>query len=292
MTEEAFLNEIYAERSKTDKYFKSSSAAVQEGVKKRFARELADIQESLKVSKAWEEEQKKPEGERRSYEEVVKGITGKEPCASGQSSSFSNCSISGGAASGEERFYEGKNCAPTQYIGTYGNCMFCPLFEVIFNTASKMAKLSFDKLSHPIMLVVLVAWALWLAFEVMKHISSLQTKDAPTLFKTILAKGLVVMVVVIFLQEIHLSFSPWRWNRYLIPGLSWHSWLSATGPAARPITLLKTADCRYLWATASCAQLKPFSTSCKIQWLWAHHRCASAYLSKRRCLFSRPFRIC
>lgn len=200
MTEEAFLNEIYAERSKTDKYFKSSSAAVQEGVKKRFARELADIQESLKVSKAWEEEQKKPEGERRSYEEVVKGITGKEPCASGQSSSFSNCSISGGAASGEERFYEGKNCAPTQYIGTYGNCMFCPLFEVIFNTASKMAKLSFDKLSHPIMLVVLVAWALWLAFEVMKHISSLQTKDAPTLFKTILAKGLVVMVVVIFLQ--------------------------------------------------------------------------------------------
>lgn len=200
MTEEAFLNEIYAERSKTDKYFKSSSAAVQEGVKKRFARELADVQESLKISKAWEEEQKKPEGERRSYEEVVKDITGKEPCASGESSSFSNCSISGGSASGEARFYKGKNCAPTQYIGTYGNCMFCPLFEVIFNTASKMAKLSFEKLSHPIMLVVLVAWALWLAFEVMKHISSMQTKDAPTLFKTILAKGLVVMVAVIFLQ--------------------------------------------------------------------------------------------
>lgn len=200
MEEEAFLNALYAERSKTEKYFKSSSASVQESVKKRFAKELADIQESLKISKAWEAEQKKPEGERKSYEEVVQGITGKEPCKAGESSSFNNCSIEGGMGSGEERFYKGKNCAPTQYIGTFGNCLFCPLFEVIFNTATTVAKLAFEKLSYPVMMVMLIAWAIWMAFEVMKHVSSLQTKDSATLIKTLLSKGLVVLVAAIFLQ--------------------------------------------------------------------------------------------
>ena len=78
--------------------------------------------------------------------------------------------------------------------------MMCPLFAVIFNTASKIAKLTFDKLAMPVLSVVLVAWALWIAFQILTFVSSFKNKDAPTLIKTLLNKSFVVLIVVLFLQ--------------------------------------------------------------------------------------------
>ncbi len=214
MTEEELLEAMYVRR---DYFYGSSSEAIRNSVQKRNAREGSEALESLKIRKAWEAEQQKPANERRSYEEVVKEVTGRDACTGNKSASF-NCDASGasggsgsgssgssssGSASGgssDADVYNQKDCSPSQYKVSYGSCMMCPLFAVIFNTASTIAKLSFDKLAMPVMSVVLVAWAIWMATQILMFVSSFKTKDAPTLIKTLLNKSFVVLIVVLFLQ--------------------------------------------------------------------------------------------
>ncbi len=196
MTEEELLEAMYKRR---DYFYSNSSASIRESVQKRNAREGSEALESLKIRKAWEAEQQKPEGERKSYEQIVEEVTGRKACTGSGSASF-KCSASGavgGSSSGSENE---KNCSPSQYKASYGGCMLCPLFQVIFNTASTIAKLTFNKLSLPVMVVVLVAWALWMGSQILSFVSSFSTKDAPTLIKTLLGKSLVVLIVVLFLQ--------------------------------------------------------------------------------------------
>lgn len=192
MTESELLAAMYERR---DYFYSSSSEAIRKSVQNRNAREGAEALESLKIREAMKADPNK------TYEQAVKEVTGKEPCAPGSSAKF-NCTTSGvsGSDSGVKG-YEDKTCSPSEYKSTYGHCMFCPLFEVVFNTASKIAKLSYNKLAPSVLLVVLIAWALWLAMQILTFISSMETKDAPTLLKTILNKSFVVLIVVIILKS-------------------------------------------------------------------------------------------
>ena len=204
MSEEELLEAMYVRR---DYFYSSSSEAIRNSVQRRNAREGSEALESLAIRKAWEEEQKKPANQRKSYEEVVKEVTGRDACTGNQSASF-NCTASGasggsGAGGGSSGSGGGsgsggsdsssqksdKDCSPSQYKLSYGDCMMCPLFTVIFNTASTIAKLTFDKLALPVLSVVLVAWALWIATQILMFVSSFKTKDAPTLIKTLLNKS-------------------------------------------------------------------------------------------------------
>lgn len=210
MSEEELLEAMYVRR---DYFYGSSSESIRASVQRRNAREGSEAIESLKIRKAWEEEQKKPADQRKSYEEVVKEVTGRDACT-GSSSASVDCGASGasggsgsgggssGSGSGSESNseYGDKNCSPSQYKGSYGNCMMCPLFTVIFNTASKIAKLTYDKMALPVVTVVLVAWALWIATQILKFVSAFKTKDAPTLINELLPKSFVVLLVVLFLQ--------------------------------------------------------------------------------------------
>lgn len=198
LSEEALLECMYKRR---DYFYGSSSPQIRASVQRRNAREGAEAAESMKIRKAWDAEKAKPSNPPKTYEQIVQEITGKTACAAGKSGSF-DCSASGVSGSKEEgkSGYENKTCSPSEYKSTYGNCLFCPLFEVVFNTASKIAKLSFNKLSTPVMMVVLVAWALWIAMQILAFISSLETKDAPTLIKTLLNKTFVILIVVVILK--------------------------------------------------------------------------------------------
>ena len=196
MTEEELLEAMYQRR---DYFYSNSSEEIRKSVQQRNAREGSEALESLKIRNAWEAEQKKPEDERKSYEEIVEEVTGRKACTGGSSASF-NCSSSGVVGGSSSGSYSDKNCSPSQYKATYGGCLLCPLFQVIFNTASTIAKLTFNKLSLPVMVVVLVAWALWMGTQILSFVSSFSTKDAPTLIKTLMGKSLVVLVVVLFLQ--------------------------------------------------------------------------------------------
>lgn len=199
MSDEELLKAMYTRR---DYFYGSSSPAIRESVQRRNANEGSEALESLKIRKAWEEEQKKTP--HKTYEEVVKEVTGRDVCADGKSATF-NCSASGstgGSSSSTDTAgtRPSKNCAPSQYSASMKTCLFCPLFKVIFDTASLMAKLTFNKLAIPVMSVVLVAWAIWIGMTILKFVSSVTTKDAPTMIKELLGKSTVVLVVVIFLQ--------------------------------------------------------------------------------------------
>lgn len=195
--EEALLECMYKRR---DYFYSSSSPAIRESVQRRNAREGAEAAESMKIRKAWEAEQAKPSNPPKTYEQIVQEITGKTACTAGQSGNF-DCSASGASGEGGgAKGYENKTCSPSEYKSTYGSCLFCPLFQVVFNTASKIAKLTFNKLSTPVLTVVLIAWAIWIAMQILTFISSLETKDAPTLIKTLLNKTFVVLIVVVILK--------------------------------------------------------------------------------------------
>lgn len=197
LSEEALLECMYKRR---DYFYGSSSPAIRASVQRRNAREGAEAAESMKIRKAMEAEKANPSNPPKTYEQIVQEITGKTACAAGQSGSF-DCSASGvSGESGGSKAYEDKTCSPSEYKSTYGNCLFCPLFQVVFNTASKIAKLTFNKLSTPVMTVVLIAWAIWIAMQILTFVSSLETKDAPTLIKTLLNKTFVVLIVVVILK--------------------------------------------------------------------------------------------
>ena len=94
-----------------------------------------------------------------------------------------------------------KDCLPRDYYATYSGCLFCPLFRVVFNASSQMTKLAIDKLSSPIYHLVILAFALWIALEVLKLVSSPETKDIKDFFAATINKAFVVLLVVIVLQN-------------------------------------------------------------------------------------------
>lgn len=203
MTEEELLIAMYQRR---DYFYGSSSPDIRASVQRRNAREGAEALESLQIRKAWEAEQKKPKDQQKTYEQVVQEVTGRPACTGGQAGTF-NCKGSGasggpGTADEDKGIADnGKNCAPSQYLNSYEGCMFCPIFAVIFNAASTVAKNASNALSLPILSVVIVGWAIWIAFVVIKYISSFQTQDGAKLIQEILNKSFVVLIVAYFLKS-------------------------------------------------------------------------------------------
>lgn len=94
-----------------------------------------------------------------------------------------------------------EKCLPRNYYDSYEGCLFCPLFRVVFNASSQMTKLAIDKLSSPIYHLVILAFALWIALEVLKLVSSPETKDIKDFFAATINKAFVVLLVVIVLQN-------------------------------------------------------------------------------------------
>lgn len=194
-------------------YYASSPASIQKSVFNRFKKEGAEAIESYKIRKAWEAEQANPSNPPKTLKEVVKEVTGKNMCPAGQSGTFSadgdwdvggdgsgSASNDKGAGKESATGYEGKDCSPSQYANTMNFCLFCPLFKVIFNTSSTIAQLAFQKLSQPVMTLVLIGFAIWIALKILAFLSSVEKKEAPALIKEIMHMSFVVMVVVLLLQ--------------------------------------------------------------------------------------------
>jgi len=59
------------------------------------------------------------------------------------------------------------------------SCIFCPLFKTIFNAAQSMSTKSYNALANSLANVVLVGFALLVAFKVLKNVSSFTKQDAP-----------------------------------------------------------------------------------------------------------------
>lgn len=99
-----------------------------------------------------------------------------------------------------------KDCFPSVFKKALEECMFCSLFQTVFKTASDIAKAAFNLLAGPVTIVVSVAFGLWIAFNLLAFLSSVESKDAPTFIKKLINQSFIVIVVVVFLKGDTASF--------------------------------------------------------------------------------------
>lgn len=136
---------------------------------------------------------------------------------------FKNMSVSGNEmtytnpVTGEEETYvrtewgtniatEGvlKGCSPlgVQIIENR-SCIFCPLFAVLYDAANSMSELAFSKLAKAISNVMLVGFALIIAFKGLSFVSSMTKQDAPKFIMEVLTLSLKVTICFILLSDAH-----------------------------------------------------------------------------------------
>ena len=79
------------------------------------------------------------------------------------------------------------------------SCIFCPLFLTIFNAAQNIATNSFGVLGAEMSKLILVGFAIFIAFTVLKYVSSLSKQDTPALMNDLLKQGFKIIVACVLL---------------------------------------------------------------------------------------------
>ena len=92
------------------------------------------------------------------------------------------------------------NCPIERFKPGKETCWFCPLFRVLFNTASTIALKAYNELSDDIVKVVMVGFAIWLSICILKHIASFEVKDPRKMLQEILLQAFKVFFVVVILK--------------------------------------------------------------------------------------------
>ena len=98
------------------------------------------------------------------------------------------------------------NCAPKCFYKELTTCSFCPLFEVVFNAASTIAKHAIDTFSGSIIRVVVIAFGIWIAFQILAFVSTPEVRDLKDLASSLITQSFIVMLVVIILESGAMNF--------------------------------------------------------------------------------------
>lgn len=151
-----------------------------------------------------------------SLEEASQKVTGKRACSEnemptakislGTASRTSTATNYTGGTDSNVRYEVDKQCDIETYRNSFQTCIFCDIFEVLYNTASAVAKKSYNALANGVIMLVCVGFALWLGLTVMQFVSAMEQKNPSILVKTILNKAFVVFVVVMILRLDSVSF--------------------------------------------------------------------------------------
>lgn len=100
-----------------------------------------------------------------------------------------------------------KGCQPIMLkLSEARNCIFCPLFIVLANTAQTMTKASYDALASGFVNVMLLAFALFVGFITLKQVSSFTKQDGPkyvTELLTLSFKVLLAYYILTHIQELY-----------------------------------------------------------------------------------------
>lgn len=95
-----------------------------------------------------------------------------------------------------------RGCVPLPVKLNEGkSCIFCPLFLKIFNTANLMATQSYSVLAISLANVMLIGFALWVAFSLLGKVSSFTKMDAPKYITELLTQAFKVLVAFLLLRD-------------------------------------------------------------------------------------------
>lgn len=86
------------------------------------------------------------------------------------------------------------------------NCIYCPLFKTIFNAAQSMSTKAYDKLAGPLANVMLIGFAIVIAFMVLKNVSSFTKQDAPKFVTELLVNMFKVLVAYYMLKNANIVY--------------------------------------------------------------------------------------
>lgn len=109
-----------------------------------------------------------------SYKSGISGITSNE-------SGFTKCSIQ-------------------DYRESFKECIFCNMFRIVFNTASETSAIALKALQTPVINLVLLGFALWLAYTIVKHVSTMSQTDPRRMIKEILTQAAIVLFIIVLLM--------------------------------------------------------------------------------------------
>ncbi len=81
-------------------------------------------------------------------------------------------------------------------------CIFCPLFKVLYDAAHTMAQTATDKTAIPIRNVLVVGFAVYIAFSALGYVSSFTKQDAPKYLTGLLTMAFKVLIAFLLLSNV------------------------------------------------------------------------------------------
>lgn len=81
------------------------------------------------------------------------------------------------------------------------SCIFCPVFKTVFNAAQAMTTKSYTALSKGIANVMLIGFAIWIAFSIMGKVASFTKMDAPKYITELLTQIFKVLIAYLLLRD-------------------------------------------------------------------------------------------
>ena len=95
-----------------------------------------------------------------------------------------------------------QGCLPIMYkLSIMEKCIFCPLFEVLYNASEAMATMSYKKLAEAFKILLAIGLALYLAFITLKQVSAFTKQDAPKYISEALTISFKVLLAWLILSK-------------------------------------------------------------------------------------------
>lgn len=99
-----------------------------------------------------------------------------------------------------------------EYMSEFSVCPLCPVFEVILNTNSRIAHISWTSFSKPLQGVVVAFFLVFLALETLKLVASMGGASTSSYLKSLFALSFKVAITLILLQN-----STYVYNYFISP---------------------------------------------------------------------------
>lgn len=95
-----------------------------------------------------------------------------------------------------------KGCTPLQVkLRESKECIFCPLFQSLYTAVQTMSRQAFDTTKDAIRKVMSLGFALYIAFSVLGHVSSMTKQDAPKFLTGLLVNTCKFLVAFLLLMN-------------------------------------------------------------------------------------------
>ena len=81
------------------------------------------------------------------------------------------------------------------------SCLFCPLFDVIFNAVQAASSSAYSTLGKPLSNLVLIGLSIWIALMVLSNVSAMTKQDAPKFLNDLFRASFKVFIIFLLLRN-------------------------------------------------------------------------------------------